>query len=276
MTDQEALQQIKAAGKKHYVYLLCRPDGTPFYVGVGTGRRFLDHAIFARRPQNTLHRANLIRKIWRSGHDIDYRIDAFFDDWSCAARAEAELIAQIGRRDLGLGPLVNFSDGGEGSTNPTDASLEARSQSLRKAWAKRNKTAAMSHLRDPEVVARAVASRTGAKRGSYTVTKKMVYDRDALSARVKANPPSRLPGVGAKISAALKGRTRPNDRTKTPEYRASMRGGLNWAAKAVSVRGQVYSCQREAADACGVTRDTIRLWIKAGKHQAHNLTKENP
>lgn len=100
MLESEALALIKASAKPHYLYILKKPDGTPFYVGVGTGRRILDHAIRARRPSETSHKLNTIRKIWLSGENVDYEIVGWFDNWHDAAAAEVEEIAKYGRRDL--------------------------------------------------------------------------------------------------------------------------------------------------------------------------------
>lgn len=48
-----------------YTYVLCRPDGTPFYVGKGSGRRVLDHELEALRqslaPKSNPLKCNVIR-----------------------------------------------------------------------------------------------------------------------------------------------------------------------------------------------------------------------
>ncbi len=43
------LDMVTLPQTRFYVYLLCLPDDTPFYVGKGSGRRVLRHAIEARR-----------------------------------------------------------------------------------------------------------------------------------------------------------------------------------------------------------------------------------
>lgn len=89
-------------GKIFYVYEDAKPDGEVFYVGKGTEAR--------------------IRQVKRNRwHQF---ICEKFPDWTrtrvfegtekdCFAK-ECELIAFYGRRDKGLGSLVNLTDGGEG------------------------------------------------------------------------------------------------------------------------------------------------------------------
>lgn len=214
MDASDVLALIKAESRRFYVYLLCRPDGTPFYVGVGTGRRLLDHAIFARRPSLDSHKLRVIRALWCRGEDIRYEIAAWFEDRGRAEMREAEIIAQIGRRDLRTGPLTNVTAGGEGAPSPGDEVLTRRSESLRAAWARRDtrdKARAVAHLQTPQVRARAAASRRlGKKRGPYNWTRTPGPKGDArarLSAALKASPLPHRPGVAVKIAAANTGKT---------------------------------------------------------------------
>src|SRR3954470_15117548 len=115
MTADEMMALIRASGKPHYVYVLRRPNGEQFYVGVGTGRRVLDHEIFAKRPNMRSHKLGIIRKIWAAGGSVDYVVHAGFETRQAAERCEAELVGQIGRRDIGTGPLSNLTAGGEGA-----------------------------------------------------------------------------------------------------------------------------------------------------------------
>lgn len=83
-----------------------------FYVGIG-GKG---------RPYNKKKRS----KYWydivsRFGYIIDIVKDGI--DWNGACKLEIFYIKKIGRKDLGLGNLVNKTNGGEGNHNP---SVEAR------------------------------------------------------------------------------------------------------------------------------------------------------
>jgi len=81
---------------KFYAYLWLRADGTPYYVGKGTGRR-----AFARHKHHYPPKESRILLFYRSSEG-----EAF--------ETERELIANWGRKDLGLGCLINRTDGGEG------------------------------------------------------------------------------------------------------------------------------------------------------------------
>lgn len=102
----------------HYVYILRRPDGRPFYVGKGTGARVFNHENEARHPnshKSNAHKLNVIRSIWRSGSLVGYEIDSWHEDEGEAYGREMALISSLKRLHEG-GPLTNRDPGG-GSTN---------------------------------------------------------------------------------------------------------------------------------------------------------------
>lgn len=128
-----------------YVYILIDPrNNKPFYIGKGsdknTDRRFTCHLREAYTKydikvgkQNS--RSNKIRKIKK---EIDK--DPIFKIYSEnlleeeAFKLESKLIKDLGRKDLGDGPLTNLTDGGEGSTgwNPPDSWRKNRSEFMKK------------------------------------------------------------------------------------------------------------------------------------------------
>ena len=80
-----------------YTYLWLRDDGTPYYVGKGSGKRaYQSQGHLTRRPKDR-------RNIQIFSHETE---DAAFAD-------EKRLIKWFGRKDLGLGCLHNFTDGGD-------------------------------------------------------------------------------------------------------------------------------------------------------------------
>lgn len=89
-----------------YVYILFRPNGIPCYVGKGIGNRWLSH----ERKTHNSHLERIIRQAGGSLPKIKVR-EGLTD--SEARKTEIAFIAAIGRRAHG-GPLVNFTDGGEG------------------------------------------------------------------------------------------------------------------------------------------------------------------
>lgn len=114
----------------HYVYVLCRPEGEPFYVGKGVGFRCLNHEAEARNSDRLTHKLNVIRALWRRGESVVYRLDSLHETEADAHARERQLIAEIGRHDLGRGSLTNQTDGGEGAANPSEASRQRRRDSL--------------------------------------------------------------------------------------------------------------------------------------------------
>jgi hypothetical protein len=81
-----------------YTYLWLREDGTPYYVGKGTGHRaYAPHSVGNAPPVERI----IIQ-------DFESEEDAFF--------AERFLIAYYGRKALGTGCLRNYTEGGEGTS----------------------------------------------------------------------------------------------------------------------------------------------------------------
>lgn len=110
---------LSRLGDHIYVYVLCRPDQTPFYVGKGVNRRVFAHESEARQKhpigESNPLKCNVIRKIERNGDSVFYVIDSAFarERQQASLEREAELIAAIGRLHEG-GPLTNLA-GGVGS-----------------------------------------------------------------------------------------------------------------------------------------------------------------
>lgn len=101
---------------RFYVYMLCRPDGRPFYVGKGLNRRLFQHEAEALRHhpigEANPFKCNVIRKIVREGGSVRYRIDSLFDaerQMECLER-EATLILRYRRLHEG-GVLTNLAGG---------------------------------------------------------------------------------------------------------------------------------------------------------------------
>lgn len=84
--------------------MLLRPNGEPFYVGMGSGDRLMVHERRARFERS--HKASTIRSIWAQGAEVERVIVDKFDTDLEAKALEIALIASIGRRDLGTGPLT--------------------------------------------------------------------------------------------------------------------------------------------------------------------------
>jgi len=89
------------------VYRHVRPDKQePFYIGIGDTKR-------SKRPFNR-------NKYWENIYELncqDIEIDILHENltWEQAVQQEIWWIAFYGRWDTGKGPLVNMTDGGEGT-----------------------------------------------------------------------------------------------------------------------------------------------------------------
>lgn len=95
-----------------YVYRHIRLDkNEPFYIGIANHVR-KDYV----RANERARRSEWWKKIVSK---TEYRIDILFDNVTVkfAKEKEIEFIKLYGRRDLGLGTLVNMTDGGDGLIN---------------------------------------------------------------------------------------------------------------------------------------------------------------
>jgi len=105
---------------RFYVYVLIDPiTKVPFYVGKGYGDRDRSHIQETSRgviPHGNKHLYYKIKKILSNGkHVIIERLEVNLQEDISFLR-EAFYIKKWGRKDLGLGPLLNLTDGGEGQS----------------------------------------------------------------------------------------------------------------------------------------------------------------
>ncbi len=126
----EVAAVLSASTRPFYVYVLLRRAGEPFYVGKGVKRRVLQHEAEAKNTTRRSHKLNIIRTMHRAGAHPRYAIAAWFDNESDAHALERKLVLEIGRHDLGTGPLTNQTDGGEGTSNPSQESIARRAANL--------------------------------------------------------------------------------------------------------------------------------------------------
>jgi hypothetical protein len=186
-----------------YVYILFRWDGVPMYVGKGRRNRWVQHTC----PCNLLgndRKTNVLKKTIRLLGEVP-RIkvaEGLVED--DAINIEAALILAIGRHPNG--PLLNYTDGGQGPHNMTAEAREKIAQAHRGRKA------------SPETRAKLSAAHKGRKpsqeaieaiRAYFTGRPKSPEHRAKLSAVKKGLPTtiSKSPEARAKIGAAQRGRT---------------------------------------------------------------------
>jgi uncharacterized protein len=125
----EAHQHLRNYPQRHYVYVLLKPCGTPFYVGKGIGARVFAHESAARNTVDKSHKLNTIRALHNAGSLVLYSI-TICQSAADALTRERELIQLFGRHDLGTGPLTNLTDGGEGPANFSEETRQKHRNTL--------------------------------------------------------------------------------------------------------------------------------------------------
>jgi len=103
-------------GKKgNTIYKNYEFNGEPFYIGMGSNDRYLNHLVNAKKENyNFLPKHYKIRKMFKESNEpiIIKLLENISKEE--AIKAEIFFINLIGRRDLQQGPLFNLTKGGEG------------------------------------------------------------------------------------------------------------------------------------------------------------------
>ena len=142
-----------------YVYEYIRDDGSPYYIGKGTGNRAF---IKKRGRPKDLSKIRIIETNLLESEAI---------------ALEIALIARYGRKDLDTGILINLTDGGEGLSNPSEStrnkmSFAKRNESIETR--KKRSIAAKNRTRNPlseETKQKISKSNTGKIRTANTKNK---------------------------------------------------------------------------------------------------------
>jgi len=98
-----------------YVYLYFRPDGTPYYVGKGSGSRATVNHDRRKKKLVPIPSKDRIHV-----YECTSESEAF--------EIEKHLISQYGRKDQGTGCLINLTNGGEGGASGKIVSMEVRAK----------------------------------------------------------------------------------------------------------------------------------------------------
>lgn len=206
-----------------YVYLHCKPDGTPFYVGKGCGDRY-------RRIQNRKHNVQYNRHVTKYGHE-NIRV-VKIDGLTEQDAFDLECFCIFALRSQGV-HLVNATDGGEG--------VSGRVLSDEERWTLY--LYALDRKIKPETIEKIRAANTGKKRtqeqrlrfsmaqmgnhNSKGIAKTEEHRRKISLAKtgVKLGP---MPEEGRKArSIALKGRVFSDEHRRKLSEAASRRGQKN-------------------------------------------------
>ena|ERR1035437_6020487 len=214
--------------KTIFVYEHWRSDkDVCFYVGIGTDRRVAKRV----REHNLLH-CRILEKLKRNGARHETRIIAKVCSWSEACELERKLIAKYGRRDLGRGPLVNLTDGGEGALGiirlaGARAKISAANLGRKHSPEARAKMAISSFKRwsNPEMREKIIMAMRGHKLSQETKdkmsasAKKRVYSQEEREKQSRSATGRRAsPQTRAKLSEAQRKRYRsPEERAKSSD-----------------------------------------------------------
>ncbi len=116
-TGMHKSQNIK---KDFYVYKYVNLNtGIPFYIGKGKNYRSSMHMNEAKKTNTRNPKLDMIRKLdFENG--VEIKIVENYLEESKALALETVLINTIGRKDLGKGPLLNKTNGGEGLSGGVD------------------------------------------------------------------------------------------------------------------------------------------------------------
>jgi hypothetical protein len=173
---------------KFYVYAHYKPKSSiPFYIGKGCGNRAMD-----------TKRRNVFWNRVVSKYGFRYKILECNLEEMFAFDLEANYIACYGRRDLGLGPLVNLTSGYDG--------LFEISPETRKLWSKQRSGIVPWNKNIPwsEESKRKMSNAAKGRRGYWTGKKRTVSDiaRQHLSDSLKKaySEGRRKSNIGIKMS----------------------------------------------------------------------------
>jgi hypothetical protein len=246
--------------KRHYVYVIFRPDGSPCYVGKGRGKRWQSHFWDFKSRKINPHLASIITQGKGRLPVILLRTELTNAE---ACEIEIALIRAIGREKHG-GPLVNLTDGGDGTVglntpkskehcakiaigNTGKKFSDERRANISKSLIGRKASA-------EECLARSIRQ-TGVKRGPYKEGTGANISRSKIGK--KLGPKSEA--AKAKISAAHRGRKRP---PFSLEWRAAIGKGLRAYYENGGKRTEqqvVEARQRALAQHAAMTEDEKRL-----------------
>jgi hypothetical protein len=214
-----------------YVYRHTRLDNNQvFYIGIGSSNNY--KRAYSKCNRNK-HWHNTVNK-------HGYKVDVLLKDlsWEEACYIERELIAKIGRKDLGTGSLVNMTEGGDGVIGVvyTDERRQRQSDALK---------------------------------GRFTGDKHHMYGK-SFSDDVKKRMSEGSKGqkhskeTREKLSAMRTG-------DKNPMY--GVGGSKNRNSKIIldTVNGIYYDCTREAAEALNIPQSTMKSYLNGNATNKTNL-----
>lgn len=207
-----ALLDLRKPGK--YQYDNYHFNFEPFYIGISFRiERIKEHI---NRNDNKL-KYGIINKLKLLNFDISqiYNIFEINLQKQTAIDIEIKLIKLIGRRDLGYGPLSNFTDGGDGMQNVTEETRKKKSE-----WMKlHNPFRGKHHTEETKKkISKSIGDKhKGILNGNYgnkwNLEKKKlasIYQKESHKHLIGDNNPAKRLDVRMKIRESKIGKNNPN------------------------------------------------------------------
>lgn len=229
-----------------YVYIYER-EGCPFYIGMGQANRDVSHLKTVKRGRGlkNTHFCNILKKMLLEGKAPTIKRVAEGLTVDEAKAEEKRLIKEIGRHDLGLGPLTNMTDGGDGYVGWSDEARKKLGEKKRGKIAVRDAQGNMFHVAkdDPRWVS---GELVGINSGKKTATGSMTglvqaKTCDGAAVRVHKDDPRWMLGELVGINTG---------RTASPETKKKMataqRGKPKPKPKGFSEKMRLVALAREA------------------------------
>lgn len=243
---------------KYYLYQHSKLDtGEVFYIGIGNtidAKRAdgFDRAYY--KSTRTKFWMNIVKKHGR-------KVEILFtsDDFDFIISKEIELIAKYGRRDKGLGPLVNLTDGGEGAPGVKKAPLSK--ESLERMRAKLTGRKIPQEVR--ESISRALKGRVSPMKGrKHTKENKEAASRRMFGKKVSEE-------TKKKLSRAKKGK-KVCESTYIWRYRAVLQFDLenNFIKEWENIRDAAKSINGVISEICVVCKAQKKEYLKG--HKSYN------
>lgn len=137
----------------YYTYAYLRKDRTPYYIGKGKGKRIYSKSRKIKPPNDKSRIIFLKQNLTEEQ----------------AFKHEIYMIAVLGRKDNGTGILRNLTDGGEGSSNPSEETRKKKSQLTKKQLANRTPEQKLKHSQNARKLGNKLLKE---KRGIFAITTK--------------------------------------------------------------------------------------------------------
>lgn len=225
-------------------------DFEPYYVGKGYRKRMYDHL----SCNDNSHKTRKLKKILESGYTkkhlkSDYIILQNFDmEETKAFDLEIDMIKTIGRYDLGMGPLTNLTDGGEGQSGHINSKETRKKKSLAKIGKKHSE----EHRRN----------------NSIAQTGKIYSNEYKLNMSIKCS--GELNGFYNKhhsiksrlqISKAKKGKKlskKHKENLSKGQKKRYENGGINAMSKRIIIKNVIYNSLKEASEKLKISQYYIK------------------